>query len=70
MIRTVPEVIHDKMSLLRLWHHECMRVLSDRFVSEEDHATLRSAVHSILEHSEVVASVDEVRPVQVPATRC
>jgi dynein heavy chain, axonemal len=32
----VPEVVKDKESFIRLWFHECLRVFSDRLISEED----------------------------------
>lgn len=32
----MPDVIKDKEGFLRLWYHECLRVFSDRLVSQED----------------------------------
>lgn len=36
MLNTISEVIQTERDVLSLWKHECIRVISDRFVSEQD----------------------------------
>ena len=36
MINSISEVVVDETALLKLWKHECTRVISDRFTNHRD----------------------------------
>ncbi|XP_054710373.1 dynein axonemal heavy chain 5-like [Uloborus diversus] len=36
VIATQPSILSDQATLLTLWKHECCRVISDRFINEQD----------------------------------
>ncbi|XP_032892362.1 dynein heavy chain 5, axonemal-like [Amblyraja radiata] len=64
MLITTAEVIHCKEILLKLWQHECTRVVADRFTSSEDcewfHKTLMDvAAEEFGEEMRSVMSAEE-----------
>jgi len=49
MLNVTSEVIASKEILYDLWKHECCRVISDRFVNEQDTAWFLKCVKSVME---------------------
>ena len=63
MLNVTSDVISSKDVLFDLWTHECCRVISDRFISEQDTAwflrCLRSTVEEDFGQEQVAAMSDE-----------
>jgi hypothetical protein len=65
-VQTVPDVVKDKEGFLRLWYHECLRVFSDRLVSQDDRTWFQRMMaekikeHFSLEFRRVVPNPDAV----------
>ncbi|XP_014673733.1 PREDICTED: dynein heavy chain 5, axonemal-like [Priapulus caudatus] len=51
MLNATSEVVAEKDNLIRLWKHECTRVIADRFVCEDDTRWFRSAQQELVESS-------------------
>ena len=47
ILKVISETITEKHQLMALWKHECCRVISDRFVSEEDKEWFDAAMSRI-----------------------
>ena len=63
MLNVTSEVITSKEVLFDLWTHECCRVISDRFINEQDTAwfirCLRQTVEEDFGQEQVAAMSDE-----------
>lgn len=51
MINVISETIVDSSSLLLLWKHECMRVISDRFVEMSDTVWFNKVMMQVCEEA-------------------
>ena len=49
MLKITSEVLTTPSGLLRLWKHECTRVIADRFVNQQDTDWFTKALNQMVE---------------------
>jgi len=55
MLNAVAEVISDSQTLMSLWKHECLRVFSDRFTTQEDKDWFEAAIKQASDSCHILA---------------
>mmetsp|Transcript_11859 Transcript_11859/g.17623 ORF Transcript_11859/g.17623 Transcript_11859/m.17623 type:complete len:4548 (-) Transcript_11859:28-13671(-) len=48
MLTVTPEIVKKPTELVKLWKHECERVLSDKFIEEADHSWFHDRILNII----------------------
>ena len=61
IVKAESDVVTDRLTLLRLWKHECDRVLPDKFTNEDDLKWFRNHLrHVLMEEVKDEALVDDI----------